>query len=257
MTGNQLKDIDKLEDSLWEAADQLRANSRLTSSEYCMPVLGVIFLRHATNRYAAACRQIAADQGAGKMAKRPLIQADFLKRRALMLPKEARYDEILKRPKGSILGTALVEAMNAIERDFEPLLNQLPKDYDKFENTSSKMESHGYCGTRSDAAVVVLCFRGGCFARLVLRGALPAGGTFAFREPAVLGPFDRDPTADCFGRRDFGIFEAAVRAACRAAGSISMPKTSSRFSPVSVAEPSGEVETPVVTLSVASVRSSR
>jgi len=96
--------------------------------------LGVIFLRHATNRYAAACRQIAADQGVGKMAKRQLIQADFLKRRALMLPKEACYDEILKRPKGSNLGTALVEAMNAIERGFEPLLNQLPKDYDKFEN---------------------------------------------------------------------------------------------------------------------------
>lgn len=62
MVGNQLQDIDKLEDSLWEAADQLRANSRLTSSEYCMPVLGVIFLRHATNRYAAACRQIAAEE---------------------------------------------------------------------------------------------------------------------------------------------------------------------------------------------------
>ena len=51
-----------------------------------------------------------------------------------MLPKEARYDELLKLPKGTNLGTALVEAMNAIERDFEPLAGQLPKDYDKFEN---------------------------------------------------------------------------------------------------------------------------
>jgi len=108
-----------LEASLWEAADNLRANSKLTSSEYCMPVLGVIFLRQATNRYDAACRQIAEDQADGKMAKRAPIEADFLKRRALMLPKEARYDELLKLPKGSNLGTALVEAMNAIERDFE------------------------------------------------------------------------------------------------------------------------------------------
>ena len=99
-----------------------------------MPVLGIIFLRHATNRYDAAVRQIEADQAAGKMAKRKLIQADFLKRRALMLPAEARYDQILKLSKGTNLGTALVEAMNAIERGFEPLLNQLPKDYDKFEN---------------------------------------------------------------------------------------------------------------------------
>jgi len=51
-----------------------------------------------------------------------------------MLPKEARYDELLKLPKGSSLGTALVEAMKAIERDFEPLLNQLPKEYEKFDN---------------------------------------------------------------------------------------------------------------------------
>lgn len=129
-----MQNLSELEDSLWAAADNLRANSKLTSSEYCMPVLGVIFLRHATNRYEAACRQIAGDQAAKRMAKRPLVKADFLKRRALMLPQEARYDELLKLPKGSNLGAALVEAMNAIERDFEPLLNQLPKDYDKFGN---------------------------------------------------------------------------------------------------------------------------
>jgi len=131
---NALENIEKLEDDLWAAADNLRANSKLTSSEYCMPVLGVIFLRHATNRYDAARLQIAEEQAAGKMPKRPLVKQDFIKRRALMLPKEARYDELLKLPKGTNLGTALVDAMNAIERDFEPLLNQLPKDYDKFGN---------------------------------------------------------------------------------------------------------------------------
>ena len=137
MDGNQLHDIERLEDSLWGAADQLRANSKLTSSEYCMPVLGIIFLRHATNRYNAAVRQIEADQAAGKMPKRKLIQADFLKRRALMLPEEARYDQILKLPKGSHLGTALVEAMDAIERSFEPLLGRLPKDYEQVRQTIS------------------------------------------------------------------------------------------------------------------------
>lgn len=112
MGQNQLQDIEKLEDSLWAAADSLRANSKLTSSEYCMPVLGVIFLRHATNRYDAARRQIAEEQAAGKMPKRSVVKGDFLKRRALMLPKNARYDELLKLPKGANLGTALVEAMN-------------------------------------------------------------------------------------------------------------------------------------------------
>ena len=134
MTEHALSNIELLETDLWAAADNLRANSKLTSSEYCMPVLGVIFLRHATNRYDAAASQIAAEQAAGKMPKRSLVKGDFLKRRALMLPKEARYDELLKLPKGASLGTAIVKAMDAIERDFEPLQGQLPKDYDKFEN---------------------------------------------------------------------------------------------------------------------------
>lgn len=135
MTIDTFKNIEKLESDLWDAADNLRANSKLTAGEYCMPVLGVIFLRHATNRYNDALREIQANQAAGKMPKRPLTAADFKKRRALMLPMEARYDTLLALPKGSDLGTALVDAMNAIERDFEPLLNQLPKEYTKFENS--------------------------------------------------------------------------------------------------------------------------
>ena len=99
-----------------------------------MPVLGVIFLRHATNRYDAAVPPDRGGPGRRQDAEAPARQGRFLKRRALMLPKEARYDELLKLPKGANLGTALVKAMDAIERDFEPLLNQLPKDYDKFEN---------------------------------------------------------------------------------------------------------------------------
>ena len=134
MRHSALQNTPKIEASLWEAADQLRANSKLTSSEYCMPVLGVIFLRHATNRYQAALQAIEADQAAGKSPKRPLVKGDFIKRRALMLPEVARYDYLLKLPSGANLGTALVEAMNAIEADFEPLAGQLPRDYDRFEN---------------------------------------------------------------------------------------------------------------------------
>jgi type I restriction enzyme M protein len=135
MSENPLAQLAQLEASLWDAADNLRANSKLTAGEYCMPVLGVIFLRHATNRYHEALREIHADQAAGKMPKRPLTSADFKKRRALLLPPAARYDTLTALPKGADLGSALVDAVNAIERDFEPLLNQLPKDYAKFDNT--------------------------------------------------------------------------------------------------------------------------
>ncbi len=128
-----LADIERLETSLWEAADHLRANSKLTSSEYAMPVLGVIFLRHATNRYDAAREQIEADQSAGRMPKRPLTKDDFIRRRALMLPEVARYDVILGRPKGTDFGRALIQAMEAVEAQFPPLQGQLPKEYDRFE----------------------------------------------------------------------------------------------------------------------------
>jgi len=93
-----VNNIEQLEGDLWAAADYLRSNSRLTSSEYCMPVLGLIFLRHASNRFDEALRQIKADQAAGKMPKRAIVKGDFLKRRALQLPKQAHYAELLKLP---------------------------------------------------------------------------------------------------------------------------------------------------------------
>ena len=46
MTANASHNIGQIKTSLWDAADQLRANSNLTATEYSMPVLGVIFLRH-------------------------------------------------------------------------------------------------------------------------------------------------------------------------------------------------------------------
>lgn len=127
MTANAFHNITQIESSLWDAADQLRANSNLTATEYAMPVLGVIFLRHATNRYQTALQSIHAEQAAGTMPKRPLSKADFIKRRALLLPEAARYDTLLSLASGASLGAALVAAMNAIEADFEPLAGSLPK----------------------------------------------------------------------------------------------------------------------------------
>src|SRR5215472_2937170 len=134
MTDNPLKDIEKLEADLWEAADNLRANSKLTSSHYFMPVLGVIFLRHAANRFEAARRQIEADQAAGTMPKRKVLPADYIRRRALWLPEKARYDWIMeKASSGGDFPTLVKEAMEATEADFEPLSGVLPKDYGIFE----------------------------------------------------------------------------------------------------------------------------
>jgi type I restriction enzyme M protein len=135
MTGSIHQDIEKLESSLWEAADNLRANSKLTSSDYFMPVLGVIFLRHAANRFEVAQRQIEADQASGKMPKRKVLPADYIARRSLYLPDTARYDWIMRQAavSGADLPKLVTEAMTAIEAEFEPLLGVLPKDYGIFE----------------------------------------------------------------------------------------------------------------------------
>ena len=135
MTTNAYNDIEKLETSLWEAADNLRANSKLTSSDYFMPVLGVIFLRYASNRFDAATRQIAEEQSSGKMPKRKIMPEDYIRRRALWLPEKSRYDWIMQQAatSGSDLPKLVTEAMNAIEAGFEPLVGVLPKDYGIFE----------------------------------------------------------------------------------------------------------------------------
>lgn len=67
MTADHFAHLDQFGADLWKLADQLRANSGLASNEYFMPILGLLFLRHATNRYYAARKAIAADQAAGSM----------------------------------------------------------------------------------------------------------------------------------------------------------------------------------------------
>ncbi|XSG83894.1 MAG: N-6 DNA methylase [Methylohalobius sp. ZOD2] len=134
MIADHLTDIEQFDADLWKMADDLRANSGLASNEYFMPIMGLLFLRQATNRYYEAIAAIEAEKAAGKMPERPLVEADFTRRRAMMLPEAARYDVILNQPKGGKLGEALTAAMEAVEAHFPPLAGQLPKDYERFDD---------------------------------------------------------------------------------------------------------------------------
>ena len=89
MIADHMQGLEKFESGLWKIADNLRANSNLASNEYFMPILGLIFLRHATNRFYEAQAAIEADKKAGRMPDRPLVEADFTRRRALNLPEAA------------------------------------------------------------------------------------------------------------------------------------------------------------------------
>src|SRR6185437_3297728 len=134
MIADHLTDLEEFEANLWAIADDLRANSNLASNEYFLPILGLLFLRHATNRYGEALAAIEADKKIGRMPARKLIEADFTRRRALMLPEAAQFDALLRLEKGANLGVALNEAMDAVEKHFPPLAGQLPKDYARFSN---------------------------------------------------------------------------------------------------------------------------
>jgi type I restriction enzyme M protein len=134
MTADHLNNIEQFDADLWKMADSLRANSGLASNEYFMPIMGLLFLRQATNRYYEALSAIQADKVAGKIPDRPLVDGDFLRRRAMMLPDGTRYDEILEQRKNGSLGQAITVAMEAVEKHFPPLAGQLPKDYERFED---------------------------------------------------------------------------------------------------------------------------
>jgi len=124
----------QLEKRLWDAADQLRANSKLTSTEYSMPVLGMIFLRHAYNRYLMVESEIIKNLPKRQGQTRAITKDDFTKKSALFLNEESKYDYLLQLPGGSKIGQAIIKAMDLIETDYDSLKGILPKDYNIFED---------------------------------------------------------------------------------------------------------------------------
>lgn len=127
-------DIKKIEKDLWEGADQLRANSKLTASEYSMPVLGLIFLRHAYNRFLVVKDEIEATLPSRNGRKRPVTKEDFMSKSAIYIPQIARYDYLLDLEEGADIGKAINDAMKAIEEEYETLTGALPKNYNIFDN---------------------------------------------------------------------------------------------------------------------------
>lgn len=126
--------LKKLEATLWESADNLRANSKLTATEYSMPVLGLIFLRYATNRFEKVKAEVQKHLPSRGGVTREVTSDDFIRQGAIFLPKTARYDYLAELPESEDLGTKLKEAMEAIEQQVPELLSGvLPKEYPQFE----------------------------------------------------------------------------------------------------------------------------
>ena len=126
--------IRKLEAELWDSADLLRAGSKLTSNQYCMPVLGLIFLRYAYGRFKLVEAEILKDRPVRRGRVLPVEASDFAEKSALFLPPEARYDYLVNLPESADIGKAVNTAMELIEAQSEQLVGVLPKDYTMFTN---------------------------------------------------------------------------------------------------------------------------
>lgn len=138
--------IRKLETELWESADLLRAGSKLTSNQYCMPVLGLIFLRYAYSRFKLVEAEILKDRPVRGGRVLPVDASDFVSRSALFLPREAQYAYLVNLPeniaaagltnwRGEVMGSlgeAVNNAMELVEQQSEQLSGVLPKTYTVF-----------------------------------------------------------------------------------------------------------------------------
>ncbi len=122
----------QIEKRLWDAADEMRANSKLKSSEYSIPVLGLIFLRYADQKFAAAQKDL---EGKGT-SRRQISKSDYQAKGVLYLPEAARFQNLLQKPEGANIGQAINDAMRAIEGENPDLKDVLPKTYNRLENSS-------------------------------------------------------------------------------------------------------------------------
>ncbi len=120
----------EIEKRLWDSADELRANSKLKSSEYSVPVLGLIFLRYADHKFSVAEKDLAGKSS----GRRSIGKADYQAKGVMYLPPTARFSKLLAMPEGENIGKAINDAMKAIEAENEELKDVLPKTYNRLEN---------------------------------------------------------------------------------------------------------------------------
>jgi len=132
---SQLEHIEAIEKRLWSAADTLRANSNYASNEYFLPVMGLVFLRHAYSRFLGVKDNIEANLPTRGGKTRPLTKEDFSQKSAIFLQSKAQFDYLVSLPDSADRAKAIIDAMESIEADYENLRGVLPKsEYQELDN---------------------------------------------------------------------------------------------------------------------------
>lgn len=116
-----MQHIGEIEKRLWSSADNLRANSNFASNEYFLPVMGLIFLRHAHSRFLKVKEEIEVTlpKRGGKV--RALTKEDFSQKGSIFLRPQAQFDHLVSLPDGADRAQAIINAMEGIEKDYETL----------------------------------------------------------------------------------------------------------------------------------------
>ena len=127
--------LTEIENRLWSAADELRANSRLRASEYSTPVLGLIFLRYADHKFKQTEQEISAEASTSRR-RRTDPRTQYQARGVFYLPEEARFQYLLNLPEGANVGQAVTDAMKAIEVENPQVDGVLPKTYNRLEKNT-------------------------------------------------------------------------------------------------------------------------
>ena len=131
----QLEHIEAIERRLWGAADTLRANSTFAANEFFLPVMGLVFLRHAYSRYLAVKDEIVAKLPTRGGKTRALTKEDFSDKGAIFLREEAQFDYLVSLKDSENRAEAIIRAMESIENDYETLRGVLPKqEYNELDN---------------------------------------------------------------------------------------------------------------------------
>ena len=127
-----------LEARLWDAADQLRANSDLKAQQYSGPILGLIFLRFAEVRFAALRARLEAAGSTNRRGSRVDDPTAYQAESVLYLSPEARFDYLLTLPESADIGAKVNAAMRDIEHHNPTLAGVLPKTFNLFTSTLLK-----------------------------------------------------------------------------------------------------------------------
>ena len=131
----QLEHIEAIEKRLWSASVTLRANSNYASNDYFLPVMGLVFLRHAYSRFLGVKDAIEAGLPTRGGKIRPLTKEDFSQKSAIFLQPKAQFDTLVALPDSADRAKTIIDAMESIEADYENLRGVLPKsEYQELDN---------------------------------------------------------------------------------------------------------------------------